>query len=111
MKSNSNVAQREHQPSHYKQIHKQRMTLLTLSALIFMLLCEVSAAADNGAFYLSQWGSFEGPSGSAVDSDGNIYVADRGNQCIKKFTPNRELYLQWGSYGSGDGQFINPRGI
>jgi hypothetical protein len=30
---------------------------------------------------------FEGPNGVAVDSSGNVYVADRGDQAIRKVTP------------------------
>jgi hypothetical protein len=57
MKPTSEVTQCVHQPSHYIQIHQQRHLLLTLTAIIFMLICEASAAADQGAFYVNEWGS------------------------------------------------------
>src|SRR5438128_1047493 len=43
--------------------------------------------------YLTQWGTegsgdcqFSGPYGVATDAAGNVYVADRGNHRIQKFT-------------------------
>ena len=48
---------------------------------------------------------FDLPAGIAVDSSGNIYVADVRNQCIQKFSSNGQFITKWGSYGSGDGQF------
>lgn len=44
--------------------------------------------------YNTQWGSlgsgngqFNSPRGMAVDSSGNVYVADTGNNRIQKFSP------------------------
>jgi len=64
-------------------------------------------------------GQFEYPESIAVDSSGNVYVADLsfivgsviGNNCIKKFTAEGQFITKWGSYGSGDGQFVGPDGI
>src|SRR5206468_4248584 len=75
--------------------------------------------------YLTQWGSygsgdgqFNGPVGVATDAAGNIYVADgfdyiatHGNHRIQKFTNTGTYLTQWGSYGSGDGQFNGPVGV
>ncbi len=41
-----------------------------------------------------------------VDSSGNVYVADYGNNRIQKFDSNGNFITKWGSQGSGDGQFI-----
>lgn len=49
--------------------------------------------------------------GIAVDSDGNVYVADNANQRIQKFDLTGTFLLQWGSNGRGDGQFLSPIGI
>jgi DNA-binding beta-propeller fold protein YncE len=60
---------------------------------------------------VSAGGQFQAAAGIAVDSSGNIYVADLGANNVKKFsstgTPNGTI----GSGGSGDGQFSAPVGI
>ncbi len=61
--------------------------------------------------YLSSWGSFNLPWYISSDSQGNIYVADRFNNKVQKFDSNLNFLIQWGSAGSGEGQFINPLGI
>ena len=47
----------------------------------------------------------------AVDGSGNVYVVDNGNHRIQKFTSSGTYLTQWGSYGSGDGQFNYPYGV
>ena len=62
---------------------------------------------------------FGGPSSVAVDIGGNLYVADSGNNTIRKVTPGgvvTTLAGQAGSSGSADGtgsaaQFWNPTGV
>lgn len=54
-----------------------------------------------------QVGQFRYPSGIGVDASGNIYFCD-GNNKIMKFASDGAFILEWGSTGSGDGQFINP---
>ena len=61
--------------------------------------------------YGSAGGQFSSPTGIAVDSSGNVYVADQSNNRVQKFDSNGNLLLVWGSYGSAGGQFINPMGI
>ena len=57
-----------------------------------------------------QW-FFSDPSGVAVDSSGNVYVADSGNKRIQKFNSAGGFITKWGSSGSGDGQFSYPCGV
>jgi hypothetical protein len=50
--------------------------------------------------------SFNGPSGVATDSVGNVYVADKGNDTIRKITPTgvvSTLAGTAGMFGSADG--------
>jgi len=60
---------------------------------------------------------FNGPCGPAVDSAGNVYVADWGNNTIRKVTPEgvvTTLAGQAGVAGNGNGrtgQFNYPNGI
>jgi hypothetical protein len=56
-------------------------------------------------------GQLQTPVGIAVDSSGNVYVADWGNCRIQKFTSTGLFVTKWGSYGSGDGQFLFPHGV
>ncbi|MCL4297056.1 MAG: zf-HC2 domain-containing protein [Anaerolineae bacterium] len=81
---------------------------------------------DSEGQFLMMWGSpgsgegqfnFIVPKGAgaagdvAVDSQGNIYVADSGNTRIQKFNAEGQFLTQWGSPGAGDGQFQIPFGL
>ena len=37
-----------------------------------------------------------------------MYVADSGNNRVQKFDSNGNFISKFGTYGTGDGQFINP---
>ncbi len=56
-------------------------------------------------------GAFNSPRAVAVDSSGNIYVADRLNHRIQKFDSGGNYVTKWGSFGSGNTNFAYPRGI
>jgi len=56
-------------------------------------------------------GLFNGPEGIAIDSAGNVYVVDTGNNLVQKFTSAGTFVTQWGGAGSGNGQFNKPVGI
>jgi DNA-binding beta-propeller fold protein YncE len=45
------------------------------------------------------------PTGIALDSSGNVYVIDGGNQRVVKFDSGGAYLTAWGSSGKGDGQF------
>jgi DNA-binding beta-propeller fold protein YncE len=66
---------------------------------------------------LAVGGSGEGQLGSCcwtqvdVDPDGRIFVTDIGNNRILVFAADGSFGAQWGSLGSGPGQFNLPTGL
>ena len=54
-------------------------------------------------------GSDQG-TGIAVDSSGNVYVSDHDNR-VQKFDSGGTYITQWGTQGSGNGQFSYPWSI
>lgn len=56
-------------------------------------------------------GQLNAPAGSAVDADGNLYVADHNNGRVQKFSPAGAWLGSLGSKGSGDGQLSGPRDV
>ena len=55
---------------------------------------------------------FNRPTDVAWDSAGNIYVADGyGNSRVAKYDPNGKWIKNWGSTGTGEGQFRVVHGI
>jgi DNA-binding beta-propeller fold protein YncE len=68
--------------------------------------------------HITKWGSygdgnrsFKFPSSVAVDSTGNVYVADRGNDRIQMFSGFGQFILNWGTYGSDNGSFKSPSSV
>jgi DNA-binding beta-propeller fold protein YncE len=51
---------------------------------------------------------FYNPCAPAMDSAGNIYVAETSNSRIQKFTSDGKFITKWGSKGSGNGEFKTP---
>ena len=52
-------------------------------------------------------GELDGPSDVAIDSLGNVYVADRGNNRIQKFTSDGQFITMWG----GEGHLDQPMSV
>ena len=73
--------------------------------------------------FLLKWGSsgsgngqFNSPHGVSVDSEGSVYVTDRGNNRVQKFTNTGGFLTKFGSACTTqpcpkDGQFNGPDGI
>lgn len=56
-------------------------------------------------------GELDSPSGIAVDSKGNVLVADTGNGRVEKFSPTSTFISAIGTKGAGNGQLGAPNGI
>lgn len=56
-------------------------------------------------------GNVTGPFGIAVDAQGTIYVADAGDNTIKKLSPTGQLLATWGKTGSAPGELSWPQGV
>jgi DNA-binding beta-propeller fold protein YncE len=56
-------------------------------------------------------GQFDFPRGLAVDSAGNIWIADTNNSRLQKFAPNGGFLSVIGKPGTGPGEFQQPGGI
>ena len=51
------------------------------------------------------------PGDVSLDSEGNLYVADYDNNCIKKYTTTGEFITKFGSFGFSPGQLNNPSSL
>lgn len=71
----------------------------------------VSKFNSSGAFVSFVGSGYIGPTGVAVDSADNLYVVDGNGQRVRKYDPSGTHLLDWGTSGSGDGQFQFPQGI
>ncbi len=56
-------------------------------------------------------GNVSGPFGLAVDASGTIYVADAGDNTIKKLSPIGKVLAIWGKTGSAPGELSWPQGV
>ncbi|MFT3744911.1 MAG: 6-bladed beta-propeller [Pyrinomonadaceae bacterium] len=56
-------------------------------------------------------GQFSRPRGIAVDSKGNIYVADTGNSRVQKFDSDGKFVVALGKPGTAEGEIKEPNGI
>jgi len=59
----------------------------------------------------SENGQFKRPFGMTIDSKGNLFVCDWGNDRIQIFNSEGKFISTFGSYGKGNGQFDKPWGI
>jgi YYY domain-containing protein len=53
-------------------------------------------------------GQLSQPRGVAVDAQGNVYIADFGNDRVQKFGPDGGFLKTWGAHGSLPSQFKQP---
>jgi RHS repeat-associated protein len=82
------------------------------------LVCEGAECGESGFSYSSAFGSsgtgngqFAHPAGIAIDSAGNLWIADENNKRVEKFNSKGEFLKAFGSSGTGNGQFARPTDV
>jgi tripartite motif-containing protein 71 len=65
---------------------------------------------DSTGFFYGQWRSLSQGTPIAAKRSGFFYIADGNNQ-IRKLSTSGSTVLSFGTTGTGDGQFMTPRGI
>ncbi len=70
----------------------------------------IQVFSNNGTF-ITSWAVTGSPQGIAVDTAGNVYIAEFNNSYVEKYTSSGTFISQLGTPGTGNGQFTNPRGI
>ncbi len=96
-----------------KHTNKQilQLVLTLIFAVFFIGETQAFAAANLNAFTPKQQWFFSVPFNVAVDSSGNVYVADGVSAQIQKRDSQGTILAKWGSSGSGNGQFTTHTGI
>jgi prepilin-type N-terminal cleavage/methylation domain-containing protein len=88
------------------RVVKMSSSSYSYGTLISQIGCASGACAGG-----SSNGSFSNPFGLAIDTNGNVWVADQANNRIQIFSPTGTFIRQIGSVGSGLGQLNSPRGL
>jgi len=80
-----------------------------------IILLTTTNIAISGWVFEGKWGSygtgdgqFDRPCGIDIATNGNVYVAEYGNNRVQYFTSSGTFIGKWGPYGTGDGQFDRP---
>jgi sugar lactone lactonase YvrE len=73
---------------------------------------------DTDGRFLAAWGDHGSepgqlidPIGLDIDANGDVWVADLGNNRVQQFTPDGTFLTAWGESGSKEGQFYNPTDV
>jgi sugar lactone lactonase YvrE len=87
----------------------QQDQVMVYDADSFKLLRKIGTAGKNHE--LTTPGDFSGPTGVAVDADGNVYVTDTMNYRVEIFDGDGKFISQFGRHCDGPGCFAHPKGI
>ena len=85
--------------------------VFSLGITLIALIVQPFSAMAAPVFSFQFSNNLNSPYAVAHDASGNIYVADQGNTAIEKFDSSGVYQSQFGSSGTGDGEFLNPVGI
>jgi hypothetical protein len=95
--------------------------LLFITGLFFVIIPLLLAANEPGTWKVTLIDSFPADApfdfkfnkatALDVDSEGSIYIIDRGKHQLLKFSPNGQPMQQIGGFGSGTEQFDDPRDV
>ncbi len=87
--------------------------LSSVAVLVNWLAIVAPLCAANPPTFLYQidLGAGSAPGYIALDSSNNVYITDYHNNTVLKYDPYGNRLVQWGSYGSSNGQFSVPMGI
>jgi tripartite motif-containing protein 71 len=66
---------------------------------------------DLSGNFVAVWDHVYDPRGIAFDSSGAMYVSAFDNEKVQKYDSAGTFLMDWGGFGSGDGQFYTPNGI
>jgi DNA-binding beta-propeller fold protein YncE len=83
--------------------------VLVYDADTLQLLRKIGTAGKDHT--LTAPGDFAKPTGAAVDSEGNLYVADMLNARIEVFDADGNFVRTFGKRGDGPGYFAMPKGV
>ena len=79
------------------------------------VVLNAAAVQTSSYVFLTKWGTYGSgngqlysPAGMALDSSGNVYVADKNNHRIQKFNWNGSYITQWGTWGAGNQNIEYP---
>jgi hypothetical protein len=91
---------------------------ISSATAILIVLLATAVAVFATISFLSKWGSsgsadgqFLTPNGIAVDSAGDVYVAEGNGNRFQKFDNNGNFLLKAGIFGDVNGGFVSPSGI
>ncbi len=72
---------------------------------------EVCTSSCHDGIAGSGEGQFKTPAGITIDSSGNVWVADAGNNRVEQFSETGTYLKKFGSEGTGESEFKHPTGI